>query len=281
MNLVHRDATPATLRAAQILVVGLWLGKTAGWAWSDLAELPLSLFDAVGVHRWMPASWLPILLDGRVLEMQRLLAVGLLLGTFIGPIRPQAFLGAGLVLLHHQGLMYGFGFVNHQELVPLYALFVFAVCGWGARRWDERVPGLPIVTILAMLCIVYSMAGVYRVVRHPELLSDPATMMGWVLLNSARPLEYGWRLGLDLPWGPGLAWAMHVGFLGVTALEILAPLALVWRPFRWLFLAVIPLPFHVACLFLMNIFFWENGVLMLLFFDLGVGLRRPRRAAAT
>lgn len=282
MKLLHRDATPTTLRAAQVLVVALWLFKTVPWGWSDLAELPLSLFEPVGLHRWVPASWYPWFLDAGVLTWLRWLAIGCLVATFFGPVRPYAFIAAGLVLMHNQALQHGFGFVNHQELVPLYALFLFGLCGWGRRPWDARVPGLPIVVILLMLSLVYAMAGVYRVVRHPELFVDPATMMGWVLLNSARPLEYGWDVGLRLPWSHGLMWVMHIGFIGVTILEILAPLALVWRPFRWLFLLVIPFPFHFACLVLMNIFFWENAVLMLLFIDWsGWAARRGTGVART
>lgn len=269
MNLVHRHASTASLRAAQALVVGLWLFKTGLWSWDDLAELPLALFQPVGLHRWLPPSCSPWMLAASGLAALRWLAIGLLLATTIRRVRPYAFVGAGIVLLHFQALQHGFGFVNHQEMVPLYALFVFGICAWGRTSWDTRVPGLPILAILVMLCLVYSIAGVYRVVRHPELFSDPATMVGWVLVNSARPLEYGWAIGLNLPWSAWLAWVMHVGFIGVTVLEIGAPLALVWRPFRIVFLAIMPIPFHVTCLLLMNIFFWENGVLMLLFLDAG------------
>ncbi len=267
MNLVHRHASTASLRAAQALVVGLWLFKTGLWAWDDLAELPLALFQPVGLHRWLPPSCFPWLLTASGLAALRWLAIGLLLATTIRRVRPYAFVGAGIVLLHFQALQHGFGFVNHQEMVPLYALFVFGICAWGRTPWDTRVPGLPILAILVMLCLVYSIAGVYRVVRHPELFSDPATMVGWVLVNSARPLEYGWTIGLNLPWSVWLAWVMHVGFIGVTVLEIGAPLALVWRPFRIVFLAIMAIPFHATCLLLMNIIFWENGVLMLLFLE--------------
>lgn len=268
MNLVLRQASRSTLQRAQLLVAGLWFVKTVLWSWDDIAELPLVLFEPVGLHRWVPASWWPTLLDASGLEATRY-AVLLLLGLALWPAaRSWAFLAAALVLTHHQGLLHGFGFVNHQELVLLYGLYVFAIFAFGGRQWEARAPGLPVILILLLLCLTYSMAGAYRLVRHPELFLDPATMMGWVLLNSARPLHYGWSLGLDLPWSVGLAWTMHLGFIGITVLELLAPLALVWRPFRIVFLLIIPIPFHVSCLLLMNIFFWENAVLMVLFFDL-------------
>jgi hypothetical protein len=51
----------------------------------------------------------------------------------------------------------------------------------------------------------------------------------------------------------------------VTLFEILSPLALVWRRFRWVWLAVIA-PFHLTTLFTMNIFFWENLILLAVVF---------------
>jgi hypothetical protein len=267
MTLVHRDASTLTLARAELVVAALWFLKTAWTPWGDVGELPFDLFQPVGFHRWLPSAWWPALLDGGVLEALRFLALAALLATRWRPARAWGFLLAGVVIAHHQAIIHGFGFVNHQELVSLYALFVFGGFALAAPNPRPGQAGVPIVIVLAILCFTYVLAGVYRIVVHPEIIRDPGSMMGWILLNSARPLFYGWNIGLDLPWSPALAWATHAGFLLVNVLELLAPLALVWRPFRWLFLAVMVVPFHVGCLLLMNIFFWENGVLLLLFFD--------------
>jgi len=268
MTLVHDRASVATPRTAQLLVAGMWFIKTALTHWSDIAELPPVLFAPVGFQRWLPPTWWSVLLDANVLEGMRFAVLAALGLSLWRAARAVSLLLAGLLLLHHQALRHGFGFVNHQELVPLYAVFLCAFFGFGGRAWEQRAPGLPIIGILLLLCLSYALAGAFRVLHHPELFLNPGAMMGWILLNSSRPLHYGWTLGLNLPWGPGLAWLLQAGLIVVTALEILAPLALVSARFRVVFLTVIPIPFHFACLILMNIFFWENAVLMLLFFDL-------------
>ena len=278
MSLIHAQATPATLVWAERLVVLLWIGKTGWTAWSDLAELPFVLYEPVSFHRWIPAEWLGVLLRADVLAAMRASAIVLLLLALWSPLRALGFLGAGCVLMHHQALLYGFGFVNHQEIVLLYALFVFGLFALAGARWRERAPGAPLVVILALLAFSYVLSGVYRVLLHPEVLVDTGAMMGWILLNSYRPLYYGWEIGPTLPWGPTLAVLAQTGLVIVTVLEILAPVALWSRGFRWLFVAVMMVPFHLSCLLLMNIFFWENGALMLLFWE--TARRAPPGSAA-
>ena len=50
--------------------------------------------------------------------------------------------------------------------------------------------------------------------------------------------------------------------------------ALFSRWYRYAFLAVM-IPFHVLSLFVLDVFFWENMALYILFFELGGGRREP------
>lgn len=267
MTLVHRHTTERTLNGVRLFVAAIWLFKTATTPWSDIAELPLSLYSPVGPHRWLSPDWWPVLLSAPLLDALRWMVLAALAATLVPRLRGVAFLVAAVVITHHQALIHGFGFVNHQELVALYSLYILGAFSLWVREPTAEERGLPIVLILSLLCTSYVLAGVYRIVLRPDIFTDPGSMMGWVLINSARPLHYGFDVGLGLPWGPWLAYGLHAGFILVTALELLAPLALVSRWFRWFFLAVMVVPFHLGCLVLMNIFFWENAALLLLFLE--------------
>jgi len=57
----------------------------------------------------------------------------------------------------------------------------------------------------------------------------------------------------------------RVGFVVVTLFEFLTPLCLLSRKFRYVWLIII-IPFHFLTWLLMNIFFWQNLLLMLVLF---------------
>jgi uncharacterized membrane protein len=77
---------------------------------------------------------------------------------------------------------------------------------------------------------------------------------------------------------PAAGAVLNAGFVVVTVLEVLAPLCLFSRRFRLLWLGVM-VPFHVATLFLMKIFFWQNLILLVLLLA-GVERWLPSRARA-
>jgi hypothetical protein len=75
------------------------------------------------------------------------------------------------------------------------------------------------------------------------------------------------------PWLSGI---LSAGFAVITLVEILSPFCLLSRTFRRIWL-VSMLAFHVLTLLLMQIFFWENVVLILV---LMTGLLVRRRGDA-
>src|SRR4029453_979242 len=69
---------------------------------------------------------------------------------------------------------------------------------------------------------------------------------------------------------------MKAGFIVTTAFEILTPAILLGNTFRRLWIAIM-IPFHISTLLTMNIFFWQNTVLILLLFT-GLAYRVGARA---
>jgi hypothetical protein len=59
----------------------------------------------------------------------------------------------------------------------------------------------------------------------------------------------------------GLSLVIITGFAVVTLFELLAPLCLVFRGFRYAWLLTI-IPFHFLTLLTMKIFFWQNLLLI-------------------
>lgn len=136
-----------------------------------------------------------------------------------------------------------------------------------------------LLAVALVLCFTYSFIGIRRVAFGGiEVFTGDALLTSLAL----RSLEYGpfdfdyGLLPLRMPW---LAFAAKIGFVVVTIFEILSPFVLISRRFRYAWLAVI-LSFHFATLFTMNIFFWENVVLILVFLTGATGIRLRERSEA-
>lgn len=115
------------------------------------------------------------------------------------------------------------------------------------------------------LGFAYLFVGMARIVGGGlEVLTDES-LRHWVVLRSLESSNYAFQYGIAITDSPLLYKGMLAGFAVVTLCEVLAPLALFHRVFRFFWLAVM-VPFHVACLMTMNIFFWENVLIILVLF---------------
>jgi hypothetical protein len=75
---------------------------------------------------------------------------------------------------------------------------------------------------------------------------------------------YGFTLGFDIINSSLLLPLAKIGYFLTTVFEALSPLIFVSRYFRYAWLAVI-IPFHFCSVLTMNIFFWENVIIILIF----------------
>ncbi len=281
MRLLHQDASPATLAAVRTGVFGLWLFKTAVNPIERLAALPAAFFQPIGVLRVIPTSVWQALLSGPGLVALRAVTIACLTLSLIGRWRVPAAVASAVLLVLLQGLVRGVGYVNHNELVLLYAAIVLALAPL-VDRWARRQPAsaspsersdLPLVIISVILCFSYTFTGISRLVLGLPAVFHPDTILMWTLMTSHQTTDYGWELGrqvLALP--PPLRAGLAVGLVAVTVFELLAPCCLFSRRFRLVFLLVM-VPFHAVVFVTMNILFWENLALFVLLFAPDLGSR--------
>jgi hypothetical protein len=268
LQLLHRDASRAALVFFQIYVFGLWFVRVAAEPLHRLAVLPRSYYDPVGVLRLLPDvthAWL--------LSAEGLVALKIaLLVTCALSLWPQAFRYAAPVaaflLVVYQSLINGFGHINHAEILSLLAAVTLAIFA----NLPQRKPSpaynpnaVPLITVALIVTLCYSLVGFTRIQSGISVFTGD-TIINYVVSRSLRSYYYDFNLGLAVvSWAPA-AYLLRAGFPLVTLSEALAPLVLVSRRFRWMFLAVM-VPFHLLTLVLMEVNFMENLLLYVVVVD--------------
>jgi hypothetical protein len=280
---IHEGASAERLAAARIVVFGAWLVVLLRTPPAPLTELPSSLVVAPGLAGAIPGVD-AVLGSATALRALWLLAV---LGSVlcVVGVRPWRGLATPTVLLlvwHDIAMKSLGGYVNHAQIAILLAAAVLALspaadavspgrrrAEHGGDRWRY---GGPLALMAFLLALAYTLIGLRRLVWGGWTLFTDGSVARWVV---ARSLEYDnlyrFRVGVELADVPAIAWLLAVGMLIVTVLEALSLLALRSTRFRRVWLLVVA-PFHVSTLVLMNIFFWENLLLLAVLFV------APRRA---
>lgn len=290
-QLLHGEANARSLAAFRIWVFGAWLVLTLLCPFTELSRLPVEAFQSVGLLHNLPDAVWPIMLSTAGLWTIKLTLLGSLLWSIVGGPKARVAMAASVgLLLLVQSLLRGFsGHINHGELPLWFAALVLACSpSLDALAWrpehDRRDPGkpradyaAPLQLIVVMFCLTYLFVGVVRLVDGgiPLLLSDSLRI--WSIQAAYLPRFYTNDFGLLLYDWPQLSGALTAGFVIVTIFELLSPLVLFSRRFRYVWLAVI-VGFHFGTLLLMNIFFVPNLILMVVMidFDRWFGASRPR-----
>jgi predicted DCC family thiol-disulfide oxidoreductase YuxK len=126
-----------------------------------------------------------------------------------------------------------------------------------------------VLAVAIVLCAAYSFTGTHRVVNGGLAIFQGDSIIIWMASRSLQYNVRGFELGLLALSYPWLSAPLKVGYFVTTIFEVLSPIALINASFRKLWLFVI-LPFHFFTLLTMNIFFWENMLLLALFVG-GIG----------
>jgi hypothetical protein len=290
VKLIHHDASLGALRLVRILVFSVWFLRVAFKPLHELALIPGSLSEPAGLLALLPPS-VEAMLHGAgflyALKAAALLSFALVIAGVA--LRPSMVAACVLMTLF-SSLWRGFaGHIDHESILVLYAGYLMTLFAFADRRAEakgERIApggptpaGIQLTTILAVLCFVYTMVGVFRTVRGTPGVYTGDSMVFWALRNSydtADPTGHFGRYVTDYPW---LGQMLKAGYPVITLFEVSSFLVLFSRWYRYAFLAVM-IPFHLLSLFVLNVFFWENMVLYVLFFELGRGPREPEGAAA-
>ncbi len=273
-----RAPDSATLLAVgRITVFGIWFIDVLTTPLGLYAELPLELFSAPGVLRLLPEGFFQALLASPALlnGLKAALLLGcLLLVLGVRPFRPVAVPVTALLLLY-DGLAKGFGgFINHAQMGILFGALILclfpaadAISVLCRRRTGAAAPAVyagGVLAVAAFLTTAYAFIGTHRVVSGGFAIFTGDAITTYMAVQSMQYSAYGFEYGLLPLLYPWLAGTVKVGFAVTTIFEILSPLCLVSRWFRRVWMAVI-IPFHVSTLLTMNIFFWENLVLIVAF----------------
>ncbi len=282
MRLLHADAPLAARDFARTYVWSLWLLAVALDPLAYLALLPATSFEPAGLAAFVPDTLRAALLSTTgilLLKIVSLLAIGL---AASGIWRRPAAITACLLLTVQQGMVRGFGHINHAEITLLMSAYIvtwFDCVDFTAgiakpdvkasartKSGGRHTAAAPLTAIVLMLCVTYMFTGMHRVMNGGWHVFAGNHLENWMTFAQHSPRGYdlglgAWLLSFDL-----FRWSMIIGFPLVTLFEILAPLCLVSRRFRVVFVAVM-LPFHLLVLATMGIVFWQSLALYIFFLD--------------
>lgn len=179
------------------------------------------------------------------------------------------------------------GFANHAQILAFLLLCICAVY-WDlpysrglqgtVTRGDGGVTDHEWATVL-WLCqlaaiVPYTLIALHRLRTGGVALFQGDTIVNYVMSNSQAQSSYGFTAFGVLAQSTWVKVALKTGFVVTTLCEGLSCCVLWWNSFRRLWLGVM-IPFHVLTMLTMNIFFWENALLIAVLF----GMRVPRRPA--
>ena len=265
-----------TLGVTRSVVSGTFLIATLVTSFSALGQLPVTILRPTGLMKVLPWNFYDRLLTpSGMFAFKSVLLLSLLLSTF-GLLTSFSTKVSLLLVIFYEGLVRSFGHYNHDEMLAVYYLVVlaFVPCGddfsldhWlGRKRAGQSsfIYGYPVLLMQSLMAWVYLSSALVkmRVAGLKYLSADNLPVLA--IFHSLDNLhDTGFRLAFWLP-------QMRVVLPFVVGLvlvwELFFPVAIVWRRARWWILGFGVL-FHIATLFLMNIFFPYQLAMYLIFVD--------------
>lgn len=278
--MLHEQAGRSALRVFRALVFGLWFVTVLRAPIDLLAELPRSMFEPHGILGIPPTAVWDAFITAPALVAFRFGLAGLLLAVALArrPPAPLLLLASVGVLLFH-GFAAGYGtYVDHTRFVLLYLTLLLSLASIGMRADEASRARATLRLSSLILASVYALIGWQRIfVGGWEIFSNDA-LPTYMLLRTFEPGVFDFQLSYRLLGIPALIPVLRAAFLVTTAAEALSPLAVFHTRFRAVWLAVI-VPFHFVTLLTMNIFFWQNLILILfLFTELPARIERRSRS---
>jgi hypothetical protein len=270
--ILHERVSPTTLGVVRATVFAIWLVTVVPDPLSFYGALPASMFEPIGVFMLVPDGvWRDLLTPAALDAFKAVLVVVLVLAAVgVRPYRPIAALAA-LMLTVHQGLVREFTFAAHEELALLvltYLLVAFPAAdgfAWPRRRTGSAAPGVystALQSMTLMLLVPYCAIAAHRLaVGAPDVFTGDS-LPSWIARLHGLNRDVS-GLGLWVLEHPALVVVVKAAFVVTTIFELLAPLCLVWPRFRRVWVVVI-VAFHIVNWWLLNLFFWQNAVLVLL-----------------
>ncbi len=287
--MLHEGAGPRALGLFRVVVFGIWILQLLWTPVTRGGRLPPELFDAPGLLGLLPGEAWTLLLHPVALGVTQGVLLVLFAAAALG-VRPFWVIGplAALGLLYFDGFAKGWGsYVNHAQFASLYAGILLAVAPaadgfvpWRrgearreqgpARRLPDGAPGtgayrFPLVGTALLVAVTYALIGLHRLRMGGWEIFTGDALPTYMVLRTLEYSGYPFSLSLTLLDQPSALALLKAGFVAITLLEVLSPAALLSRRFRLLWLPAM-VGFHLVTLVTMNIFFWENLILLAVVF---------------
>ncbi len=282
-GLHFENANATSLGVFRAALFTLWLGLFAS-AWPGLLAPVPELFQVRGIWLLLPKPALEWIIGPVGTGLLPWVFIPAVLAAALGlrPFRLWAAL-AFLCILVFDGLALGLSpFAHHARAFALVIagilIFSPAADGFtlGGSRPTAREPSayrVPLLLITAVGLLCYTMIGVHRFARGDyRVFANEEVASAWLINRSVSAYPDGFDFGLTVATTPWLFAIYRIGFLVSTVMEVASFACLRWRVFARIWLIFFTV-FHFLSLVTMNIFFWENTILLwLLFLPLGVWL---------
>jgi len=262
------------LGVVRSIVHGTFLVSILFTSFSALGSLPVTILRPTGAMKFVPWSFYDALqTPGAMVIFKVVLVLSLVLSTagFLTVISTKT---SFLLVLFYQGLLRSFGHFNHDEMLAVYylAVLAFTPCG-DAFSIDSRIKkkarpafayAYPILLMQLLMAWTYFSSALIklRVAGVKYLSTDNLPVLA--IFHSLDNLhDTHFKLAF---WLPQLKAYLPLAVAFVLIWELLFPLAVFWRRWRWWILGF-GITFHLATLFFMNIFFPHQLAMYLIFVD--------------
>jgi hypothetical protein len=273
-----------SLGVVRAIVHGSFLIGFLFTSFAALGELPPTILRPAGFMKFVPWSFYELLLTPASMGFLKWITVLSLLLSTSGYLTPLTTKTSLVLVVFFEGLVRSFGHFNHDEMIAVYFMFVlaFTPCGdaFSLDSWAERKDSRPELAY-----------------RYPVFLMQ--LLMAWAYFSSAliklRVAGFKYFSADNLPslaiyhsldnlhdthfkvafWLPQYRCVTPLIVTAVILWELIFPLSLISRRLRWWLLGI-GVVFHVATLFLMNIFFPYFLIMYLVFVDWPAVAKRIR-----
>jgi len=275
-TLIHSNATSETLARFRLVIYVVWLVNIIRTPLHLYSYLPTESFNSWGLYSLfevvIEVSDTDFFLSSDFLYGFKFSLILLLLLCIFGikPIKLITIL-TFLFLLFFDLLVKGhYGFTNHAQSALLFCTFIVTIFPssniFTIKFSKEEISAdfrykQALILCSVIILFAYSFIGTHRLVHDGIRVFTEGSILTHIILNSQNYSITGFQFAIGLLQNSFIQSLVISGYIVITIFEILAPLVLIYKPFRIVWLWVM-IPFHLSTLFLMNIFFWENIILL-------------------
>jgi hypothetical protein len=260
---------PRHASVIRLTILGIWIVILAGTPYAAFSTLPKDFAQPYGVGRALISTGLQniIFTHAVLLSLKGLALVGCIV-LFVGVrfsrgLTPVLFV---VVLILDSVTKSVGGFANHAQIGALFGLGLLALYSaepfltpFELARREQSVPRPRLkdfVWLSALIVVIpYTLIAFNRLKGGVEIFRGDALLYYIGTMSNSFESIGIWKFM------PRLIGVVKLGFFVTTLFEFSSVCVFLFRPYRLVWLAVMSM-FHVLTLVFMNIFFWENLVLI-------------------